>query len=264
MKSCEKQGTFPHPFPWENFERGPVLLETLRDDWLRYEMRFEAHGKLTGAGPVLDRSDVASLIPRRACSERARRELVEQLYVIAGWYLGPVLANDAECDVDSTRRQMRRMQLSSLAMAECLEHMDALLRPTFRHLHLSNAKMRAREHDLDLDYLARAMRDLSNVCTELLPHLAPRRTGRKGDFHRDTAVALAVKAIEGSGIGKVTASRGTYARQDAHFTGQSGPVVRSFFKLIDPSVPESLLVRSFLRERSRLRKEVPQNSTGRS
>ena len=254
MKDNDKALDFPYPLPWEDFERSPATLATLRQDRLRYEMRLETHRELGVPDQVFSRSDLGKMLPKSICPASAREALITDLYLIGVWYLGPRLRETVDCDLDSTRRELRKLQEASPVVAKALGHLDALLGKTIRHIHSTGADMRTRTQELDLQYLALVMGDLNNIAGQLVDYLAPKQTGRRAEFHLDIAVSLAAEAIEGAGMGQVKATYGSDVGDSPHFKGEAGTLLGCFFKLVDRHAGESRVARSFLRERSRRRK----------
>ncbi len=253
METGERPPVFPYHILWEEIGDAKITFGSLTEKAETFELLFDAMRRLGADTPYVDRAILARLIaPLELTGETAAR-MIEEIFLVAGWYVEPLQRKWMKGDLASARRDLAKIATASRTLYELLGGLAPQAGAAIHFVRGLEPDAFDPDKDLSTLTLTRMLHDLALVADRIVTDTAPPKTGRKSDYVRNTALRLAIESVEQASRLQVQMSRGTQASSEPYFVGPAGTFVKQFFKLIAPKTSERVLVRVA----ERIRRERP-------
>ena len=244
MSTKEVSRSFPYHEIWEDFTEERVTLEDLWPRLMIFRTRFRLLCASSSPTPMVETDSILELMNDLDLAPSQKHLLAEQLYLVAGYYLGPEHLKQWQTDVRSSAQILRKIRKSSAELAKSLQQISSGVSRALNVLHAVDPDALESKSEIDTPSLSRLLIDLDRVSARMVGEISNRRRGRTNNFVRLNALGLALECTEASGLGRVTVSRGNKLNHEPHFTGNLGKLVRDFFRLIAPWLSERTLVKN--------------------
>lgn len=124
LDSADEPPVFPYDILWEEFGALPVNLSDLAGNGKDYDLMFEVAEKLEFGTPHIDRQTLRQWAENLGVNLPSAEKLVEDCYVIAGWYLSPKWRASMDTDFQSTRAQLDRVAEAARLLDDALGEID--------------------------------------------------------------------------------------------------------------------------------------------
>ena len=219
MSSEVNTSTFPYREIWEDFSTERVTIEQLSLKLMIFRVRFRL---LSGSGsttPMIETDDIVELMDELKLGPVQKQDLAEQLYLVAGYYLGPEHLKQWQTDVQSSARTLKRIRQSAEELSTSLELISAGVSRALRTLHEVDPIALEPNTHLETPALSRLLTDLARVAGRVTDDISNRKRGRTTNTVRLNALQLVLEITEAVGVGKVTISPGNMQNHEPQFTG---------------------------------------------
>ena len=252
-----EQAHFPDGFPyeivWEDFQGRVVTF----DDLTRNEDQYE----ILNSADVHQhfgtfRYDPDSLVkPVKALGLEADDEdkLHQRLKLVAGYYLAPERQRMLGTDRFTSLGLLNKIAGMADEFAELLDQLPPTLAAVL-HLTPTDEPLADRPDAPMPHQLSQLVRGLGVAAAYHAVGAAPKRTGPRGHFVRDTMLKLTMQAMLDAGLGYPGTSDGTKAQSGKHLTRPAGVFMRQFFSLVAPKLDERVIVPLIRQLRPSMRK----------
>jgi hypothetical protein len=244
MSTEDKTPVFPYNEIWEELSTELVTIEDLLPRVMIFKTRFRLLAASGSPTPEVETSTILALMDGLELPSSQREILAQQLYLVAGYYLGPDHLKQWQTDIHSSARALRNVRKSAGDLSRALRQISSDVSRALGVLHEVDSDALEPKSSLDTPILTRQLADLERVADTAIRDISKRKRGRRTNFVRFNALRLAVELTEATCPGRVTISPGNKQNHEPHFTGPLGGFVRKFFKLIAPNLSERTLVQN--------------------
>ncbi len=243
---------FPYSALWEEIGDHWVTFEDLVLFNDQYQANAEISHLLDLELPNPGRTEFGELVAGLSLPPSEANHLVERAQLVAGWYLAPQVRKILRNDVASVSKKLKRVASLSRELYELSNRVIPRVDAIMNIVRLNDPDVFDAAGPGLLD-LRRALHDLSVVADRVVRDTAPRRTGRREQYVRDTAIRLAIEAARSVNLNDLTISRGTSANPEPRLKGRAGQFLSGFFALIAPNLSDRSLIPVIERVRRKIK-----------
>ena len=232
---------FPYEIVWEDFQGRVVTFEDLARNEDQYEI-FNSDGVHEHFGTFrYDPGSLLNLVKALGLTGDDETKLHQRLKLVAGFYLAPERQRMLGTDRFTSLGLLNKIARMADDFAD---HLDRLPPNLAAVLHLTPTdEPLADRPDAPMPHqLSRLVRSLGIAAAYHAVGAAPKRTGPRGNFVRDTMLKLTMQALLDAGLGYPGTSDGTRAQSGKHLTRPAGVFMRQFLVLIAPKLEERVVV----------------------
>lgn len=245
----ENPPVFPYGILWPELGTSKVRFADLAAETKTYETLFDVLRSLEIATPYVDREILRTVVEPLQLSADAAARLIDEAFLVAGWYLEPKQREALGGDLASTRRNLREVAGLARKLDGALSRLSPKACVAMTLIRSLEPEAMDPDEQLSTLTLSRTLHDLALVSERVSMDTAPAGAGRKSDYVRNAALGLLIAATERATGEVVKTSQGTRDNPDPHFVGQGGDFIRSLFHLVAAEIPERILVQTARRMR---------------
>ena len=154
-------------------------------------------------------------------------QLVARLDLVAGWYVAPKIRSALKQGLPQVRDLLAKIADEARQLFRSVSLVDPRTAAVLYWMLALEPDALEPQNPIMINDLRLRIHDLALVADRAAVDM-PVNVGRPKEYVRDTALMLAMQAIESTGE-RVGLSRGTRSRPEPHFSNASGRLIRDLF-----------------------------------
>jgi hypothetical protein len=249
--SSHRPPIFPYRVVWEEIGDQTVTFGNLEGRRQEFQTLVGINIDLKLGVPCASSERLAGLVRSLGLNTGLSDQLIARLDLVAGWYLAPKIRGVLKQSLPQVRELLAQVAEDARRLYGSVSQVDPRTAAVLYWMLAPEPDCRDPEEPIIVDRLASRIHDLALVAGRAAADM-PVNPGRPKEYVRDSALMLAIEAVEEFSGERVGLSRGTQARPEPHFSNRTGHIIRDLFAEMGLT-QETLLAQAV----ERLRRRAP-------